>query len=558
MEQRRRRPKSGARMPPEIKDYVDIVVRKKHPACKEQRMLVTMVKRVFREEDIYVDVNQLAKYMEFQKFFPFQLFEWEKFCFALHCCTYKSDSGEPRFPDLLLLIGRGAGKNGYLSFEDFCLLTAVNNIKGYNIDVCATSEDQAKTSFDEIREDVLEPNEDYFKDYFRWTKLEIENLTTNSKMHFRTSRAESKDGLRTGKVDFDEYHQYTDYKNITTFITGLGKRPHPRVSYATTDGFVRDGPLDAMKAKAMAILKGERPDNGLLPFICRLDSEKEVENPLLWVKANPSLPYRAPLRTQMLKEWGDCQEDPQLFSAFMTKRMNVPVGNKDLEVTAWENVLATNLPLPDLKGGTAVAAVDYAKTNDFVAVGLLFKIGEVRYWLTHTFVCRQSADLKRIKAPLDEWGRMGLLTFIDEVEINPAVVTSWIAEKALDYNITDLAIDQFRYALLSYSLEKIGFYAKQPKKNIKLVRPSDQQLIEPVINSMFLNRQIIWGDNPLMRWYTGNTKKVTSAHSNFSYEKIEPKSRKTDGFMALVGAMTLEAGLVSKPEPAPMIGAFVF
>jgi len=238
--------------------------------------------------------------------------------------------------------------------------------------------------------------------------------------------------------------------------------------------------------------------------------------------------------------------------------MNIPQGNKDTEVADWECILATKKPLPDLRGWECVAGIDYARSNDFVVPGLLFKKGDMRYWMTHSFVCRRSADLSRIKAPIDEWERMGLLTFIDDVEINPIVITSWLSEMAIDHNIIAIGIDQFRYSLFSSALEKLGFDAKGDKKNIKLIRPSNQQYVEPVINTMFLNNQLTMGDNPLMRWYINNTKKAISAHGNFSYEKIEPHARKNDGFMALVSAMCLESEIDSRPEPAPMMGAFVF
>ena len=43
-----------------------------------------------------------------------------------------------------------------------------------------------------------------------------------------------------------------------------------------------------------------------------------------------------------------------------------------------------------------------------------------------------------------------------------------------------------------------------------------------------------------MRWFTNNTKLEPAPNNNFKYSKIEPKSRKTDGFMAFVAAVTLE------------------
>ena len=185
-----------------IQDYIDLVRSGKLEVCKDQLLLCDMVERVFSTEDIYVDEEQLNKYLNQQKYFPFQLYEWERFCFALHNCTYKAN-GLLRFPDLLILVGRGAGKNGYLSFEDFCLLTPINGIKQYHIDICANSEDQARTSFDDIY-NILEDRKAYFKKYFRWNKEKIQNIKTGSVLRFRTSNFKTKDGGRPGKDDFDE------------------------------------------------------------------------------------------------------------------------------------------------------------------------------------------------------------------------------------------------------------------------------------------------------------------------------------------------------------------
>ena len=43
-----------------------------------------------------------------------------------------------------------------------------------------------------------------------------------------------------------------------------------------------------------------------------------------------------------------------------------------------------------------------------------------------------------------------------------------------------------------------------------------------------------------MRWYTWNAKAEIDSKGNITYEKIEPRSRKTDGFMAYVAAATEE------------------
>lgn len=521
---------------PEIQDYIDLVRSGIIEVCKEQLSLMTYVEKCFTEENLFVDEEQLHKYLSLIKYFPFKLYEWEVFCFTLHNCTYYKP-GILRWPDLFILVGRGAGKNGYLSFEDFCLISDYNPVKNYDIDICANSEEQAKTSFDDVW-NVLEANEKKLKTHFSWTKELITNLKTGSKLRFRTSNAKTKDGGRPGKVDFDEYHQYENYKTINVFKTGLGKKANPRTTITTTNGDVRDGPLDKLIARSQNILKGAVDDNGLLPFIAKLDDEKEVDNSKMWDKANPTLHHFPELFATMQREYIDYKEDPVSNSSFIIKRMNIPKGDIDVEVTSWDNILATNQEVPNLEGMTCTAGLDFALTTDFVCAGLLFLYKGKYYWLSHTWICSKCKDLKRIKAPLKEWEEAGLLTFIDDVEVTPSIPAEWLAEQAQMYNITTLGMDLFRYGVLKRALNEVGFDVdKNGANNIKIIRPSNEMFIAPTVNSLFVNHNIVWGDSPLMRWYTNNTSKKAEAHDNISYGKIEPKSRKTDGFKAFIAAM---------------------
>lgn len=528
-------------IPKEIQDYIDIVEQEKFRSCTEQKLLVEFVKNAFKNETLKIDAIQIEKYMSYQKYFPFALFPWEIFCFTLHNCVFRTD-GQPRWSDLFILCGRGAGKNGYLSFEDFCLITPTNGVAYYDIDICANSEEQAKTSFDEIYNILENPKfRKVFEKNFRWTKTEIQNKKTRSKIKYRTNNPKGKDGLRSGKVDFDEPHAYENWENINVFTTGLGKKPHPRRTYVSTNGDVREGPLDQLIEKSLKILKGEIPDNGFLPFICKLNSEEEVHDPDNWEMANPSLPYLPTLKEQMLREYQDYLLDPVINNAFMTKRMNIPQGRKDTEVASWENIVKTNGEVPDLTGKTCVCGIDFSKTTDFVSAFLLFKSEEKYYGIHHSWFCTASNDRGRIKYPLHEAVEKGVLTIVDDVEINPILIADWLSEQRLKYDIDKIAVDSYRYSLLSRALGSIGYEAKD--KRVKLVRPSDIMLVQPKIHSWFVSNKIIWGDDSLMRWYTRNTKLEPAPNNNFKYGKIEPKSRKTDGFMAFVAAVTLEEEL---------------
>ena len=68
----------------EIADYISIVRSGEYPACREQFLLCDMIERIFAAEDLTVNEAQLHTYLSYQKYFPFNLFPWEIFCFALH------------------------------------------------------------------------------------------------------------------------------------------------------------------------------------------------------------------------------------------------------------------------------------------------------------------------------------------------------------------------------------------------------------------------------------------------------------------------------------------
>lgn len=521
----------------EIAEYMKLVESGKIPACKEQHQLMAYLRRVFAEEALIIDYERIEGYRAYEKYFPFDLFPWEWFAFTLFMCVFRAD-GTPRWSQELIYMGRGGGKNGYDSFVAFCALTKVNGIRDYDVDICANSEEQAMTSFKDVW-NILENTgkRTKFKKGFSWNLEHITCRSTNSTLKYRTDNPKSKDGLRSGMVIFDEVHAYQDWRNIKVFTTGLGKKPHPRRLYTTTDGDVRDGVLDNLLEKARRILSGEMDDNGFLPLIWKLDTADEVHNKDMWPKACPSLPYLPVLKKQIEEEYADFLVNPAGNADFMTKRMNLPAGNPDYQVTDYENLRIASRVRPDLAGWPCVFGIDYAKTQDFVAAALLFRDGEQYYVIHHSWVCKQSNDLPRVRAPLDEWEQKGLLEYVDNVEIHPSVVTGWLCDQMQDFDVMCGAIDMYRHSIFMRELDNIGFSAKEG--TVKLVRPSDMMLVQPVINSAFLNHKIAWGDDAMMRWYTNNVKMTRAAHGNYSYEKIEPKSRKTDGFMAMAAAFAV-------------------
>ena len=549
-------------IPAQVEAYLQLVESDQPRACPEQHALAAYVRLVFAREDIWVDTEQLGHYLGLSKYFPFQrLFPWEEFVLALWDCTYRAD-GAPRWKTLLAMVGRGAGKDGLIAFDGACSLSPYNPVSHYNVDICANNEEQAVTPVKDLAEVLESPKwEAKLSRHYYHTKELIQGRRNKGVMRGRTNNPKGRDGMRSGKVIFNEVHAYENYANIKVFITGQGKVAQPRVGIFTSNGEVSDGPLDDYLARGRRILFEGEEDRGFLPFICCLASKDQVHDEANWYMANPSLAYLPNLLQETRDEYRDWLEHPEQNGDFLTKRMGLRAGFQEISVTDYEKVKATNRPVPDLRGWSCTVGLDYAELSDWASVILHFRRGAQRFDVHHSWICAQSKTLPRVKAPWQDWARRELVTVVDDVSISPDLLAAYIQEAGLLYNIRMLALDHYRWTLVSESLRRIGFDAAD-KSRVKLVRPSDIMQVEPVIQECFDRGLFSWGDDPCLRWSVNNTNRVRSSKKlgvdtgNYIYAKIEGKSRKTDPFMALAAAMTAEPALgTGEPAALPTIGA---
>ena len=542
-----------------ILDYIRSIRSGETPASKEMHQACDYIEKKLSDPDVIIDAAKTDKAIELiERYFKMVLFPWERFVLALIHCYHKS-TDTLVFSEFFIMMGRGNGKNGFISGVAWYLTTHYHGVQGYNVDIIANSEDQAKTSFDDIYQ-MLDDTWAKSKKFFYKSKEEIVNLKTRSYIKFNTSNARTKDGKRSACLIFDELHEYQNSDSLKVFRSGFGKRKHSRTFYITTDGYVRDGVLDDRLRIARDVLNGEIKNSRLCPLIYKLDDEKEIDDKNLWGKANPSLPYLPTLQLEIEQNYIEKDYDPTVASDLYTKRFNLPKGNAEIAVTDYTKVKATNRETPELSGWNCTVGMDYAELSDWAAVNLHFRLGEMRYDINHAWLCRQSKTLQRVKAPWREWAERGLVTVVDDVSIHPDLLAEYIWNAGTEHNIRKLALDNYRWTLVSESLKRIGFDAAD-KNRVKLVRPSDIMQVEPVIQECFDRELFVWGDNPCLRWAVNNTKRVRSSKKlgvdtgNFIYAKIEAKSRKTDPWMALVASMTVESELGTGVVEMPKMGA---
>lgn len=537
----------------EIDEYIDKYEREKKYFNKERILLIeNIVKPLLKRDDIVFDETTYKNCITFCEKWFYKLFPYQKFIYAFVFMYDKNDI--PIFRTFIIEMGRGNGKDGMIMPLATFLTTKYYGIKGYNIDIVATAEDQAQDTYN-VLYDVLDENKKTFKKSFYWNKEYTISKTTKSRIKFNTSNAKTKDGKKDGAIVYNEYHGYETDKQIKVFQSGLGKIKHPRIFIITTQGDIREGPLDELLSVCDGVLNGESNELRYFPFLCKLDDAKEVDNPNMWHKANPSLEYMTTLKDNMMIDYLEMQKFPSKKPEFMTKRMNIPQQKKDELVTSWDNLLAASYKdidnkierdKPYLEGKLTVAGLDMASLNDFASAGFLFKENDEYIWIHKTWICSNGRFYKDIKFPFHLAGQYGYKDFevVNTSTISEDEVIGWVVNQMYKYRLCRIKMDSYQFKLYRKTFEKYGITEYNEKTNpsgmLEMIRypASIATIYAPKIEVEFEEKRINIGNSAMMRWAVNNTKVIMQKDGNKKYEKIEPKLRKNDTFMAFLAAFS--------------------
>lgn len=531
----------------EINDYIEYA--KQHPKWinKDRKLLIkNIVKPLLKRKDVLFDEDTYRKCLAFCEKNYYPLFPFQKFIYAF---VFMYNDDRPIFPKIFMMMGRGNGKDGLMVPLANFLQTPLYGVKNYHIELVANSEQQIKDTF-AVAYDEMSLSK--WRGKFKVTKEEIKNLSTGSVLRYNTSNSSTKDGKRPGCIFFNELHAYVNYDTINVFESAMGKVKHPREIIITTQGYVREGPLDELLDQCTAILESGENPTGIFPFICRLDDEKEIDNEESWHKANPSMEYMPILAQQIKADYVDMKMLPSKRAEFVTKRMNLPDRNEEETVTSWNNILRCcydDIKLKTLrqtneqKGKNAIIGIDYADVRDFASAGILTKDGDEYVFRQHTWICSESPFLSKIKFPLSKAGMEEFKDF--EIVYAPTIpiddMIRWVRDRMSEYNVVKIAMDTYRYEYFKqmFIQEGISIESRQdPDGLVRLIRRlgSAMGIIAPAIEAEFAQGNINFGQSAIMRWYTNNTCVLTDKYGNKAYGKIEPKLRKNDGFMAFLVA----------------------
>lgn len=515
---------------------------------KKRILLIALIeKHILPRDDLYYfDEEQIENYIEFSEKWYFELDEWEKFI-APFIFLFRKEDDEPVFDEFIINMGRGGGKNGFISTLANYFISPLHGIDYYDVSIVANSEKQSKRSFLECFRVINKKGNEDLTEEFEAYKSSITGLTTQSVFEFKTSNASSQDGGREGAVIYDEYHEMETTEIVDVFSGGLGKVDCGRQFFIGTKGFVREGYFDIKYRECEDILNGIIEFGGIFPYICELDDLEEMDDPANWAKANPAL--QEPLNkrgrrlfNKVMKEYTRLSTNPSGRAAFVTKRMNFIEDNMENSVASREEIMATNRPFFELDT-KPIGSLDFGSVRDFATCGLLFKKGDEFAFKSFTFAIKYFCDVHYgysnsandvgtgKKAPIKKWEKDGLMKVVDEPSLNPMHIVNWFVEMREEYGVEKIIADNYKLDILRPLLEAEGFEV-EPIRRPSSIHP----LNAPRVEDGFANHKFIFGDNPLMRWFTNNVY-VKETQNGKQFLKKEEVKRKTDGFQAFVHAL---------------------
>ena len=167
--------------------------------------------------------------------------------------------------------------------------------------------------------------------------------------------------------------------------------------------------------------------------------------------------------------------------------------------------------------------------------------------LQQTWICSKSKFFNDIKFPFENAGQEGFKDFevVNKESIDARDMIMWILSEMPKYRVKKIVLDTYRYKLLEQIFKELGISIETKNNPYGLVRmirypASIAAIVAPRIEVAFAEKKINIGDSAMMRWAINNTCVKDGKDGNKKYEKIEPKLRKNDPFMAFVGAMSVQ------------------
>ena len=327
-----------------------------------------------------------------------------------------------------LIVARGAAKSMYGSFIQSYFLN-VDTSTTHQITTAPTMR-QAEECVSPIRTSITRARGPLFKFLTEGsiqnttgsranrvklasTKKGIENFLTGSLLEIRPMSIDKLQGLRCKIATVDEWLSGDIREDVIGAIEqGASKNDDYLIVAISSEGTVRNGSGDTIKMELMDILKGEYINPHVSIWYYKLDSIDEVNEPDMWLKANPNLGKTVTYETYQL-DVERAEKAPAARNDILAKRFGIPMEGYTYYFTYEET-------LPHRKrsywGMPCALGADLSQGDDFCAFTFLFPLSNGCFGIkTRNYISEQT--LMKLPAAMrkkyDQFMQEGSLMVLD-------------------------------------------------------------------------------------------------------------------------------------------------
>lgn len=228
------------------------------------------------------------------------------------------------------------------------------------------------------------------------TKKGVENFLTGSLLEIRPMSINKLQGLRCKITTVDEWLSGDLREDVIGAIEqGASKLDDYLIVAISSEGTVRNGSGDTIKMELMDILKGEYVNPHVSIWYYKLDSIEEVNQPEMWLKANPNLGKTVTYETYQ-QDVERAEKAPAARNDILAKRFGIPMEGYTYYFTYEETIPHRKR---DYWQMPCSLGCDLSQGDDFCAFTFLFPLGNERFGIkTRNYI--SSSTLMKLPAAM--------------------------------------------------------------------------------------------------------------------------------------------------------------
>ena len=268
------------------------------------------------------------------------------------------------------------------------------------------------------------------------TKKGIENFMTNSIVEIRPMSISKLQGLRCKYATVDEWLSGDIQEDVIGALeqgAAKGGMEYMIVA-ASSEGTVRNGAGDTIKMELMDILRGKFIDPHVSIWYYRLDDVKEVNNPEMWIKAQPNIGITVSYETYQL-DVERAEKAPAARNDILAKRFGIPMEGYTYFFRYDETIPHRK---KDFWGLPCAMGIDLSQGEDFCAFTFLFPLGNEDFGVKARSYVSETSLMKLAPAMREKYNE-----FIDEGSL--IIMNGTVLDMELVYDDLDEFIEKSEY-----------------------------------------------------------------------------------------------------------------